>query len=162
MQAGLADCQALQRACFHFRREVCGLAFSQTRVVWVADPVEFAAGWELAVEERIVSTTPQISSRSFEDGGILMATATNDIWSASTGSGPKPGTRLSELTQVASLSPKRVTNTLESPSAGHGRRPHGSLIQRVGAMFPDTFTIINTRDAVLPHASRQGFPPRRN
>ena len=73
----------MRRACFHFRREVCVLAFSQTRVVWVADPVEFAAGWELAVKERTGSTTPQISSRSFEDGGILMETATNDNWSVS-------------------------------------------------------------------------------
>ena len=57
-----------------------------------------------------MSTPPQISSRSFEDGGILMDTATNDIWSVSTGSGPKPGTRLSELTQVASLLPELVLN----------------------------------------------------
>ncbi len=93
----------MRRACFHFRREVCVLAFSQSRVVRVADPVEFAAGWELAAKERTVSTIPQISSRSFEDGGILMDTATNDIRSVSTGSGPKLGTRLSELTQVANL-----------------------------------------------------------
>jgi len=54
VQAGLADCQAMQHACFHFRCEVCVLTFSQSRVVRVADPVEFAAGWELAVKERIV------------------------------------------------------------------------------------------------------------
>src|SRR5208283_3985595 len=44
----------MKSACFHFRCEVCVLAFSQSRVVRVADPVEFAAGWELAVKERIV------------------------------------------------------------------------------------------------------------
>ena len=44
----------MQHACFHFRCEVCVLAFSQSRVVRVADPVEFAAGWDLAVKERIV------------------------------------------------------------------------------------------------------------
>ncbi len=146
----------MKSACFHFRREVCVLAFSQSRVVRVADPVEFAAGWELAVKERIVSTTPQISSRSFEDGGILMATATNDIWSVSTGSGPKPGTRLSELTQVASLSPKRVTNTLESPSAGHGRRPHGSLIQRAGAISLPLIPGFSRRFQIRSQLSTQG------
>jgi hypothetical protein len=53
MQAGLADCQAMQRACFHFRSEVCVLAFSQARVIRVADPAEFADGWELAFKERV-------------------------------------------------------------------------------------------------------------
>ena len=53
VQAELADCPAMRRACFHFRCEVCVLAFSQSHVLRVVDPVEFAAGWELAVKERV-------------------------------------------------------------------------------------------------------------
>ena len=173
MQAGLADCQAMRRACFHFRCEVCVLAFSQSRVVRGSGSSQGCGRLGTRGQGADCVNDPSdfvsvLRGRRHPDGygnerhlvclHRVRPQTRNQIERVDAGS--KPVSEESHKHVGIALSRSRGTTSrfFEPTHGGYFVTPH----TRILATFPDTFTIINTRDAALPHASRQGFPPRRN